>query len=435
MNNDGPKIAVVGAGSFVFSLGLLYDLIVKHRMSGMRLALLDVNEQAVETMRLLATRLAKELGVAAEITAGTDRATALQGADFVTSSLAVQLRRRWEMDKEVLRAHGIKEIYSECGGLGGLSYTLRQVALVLGIARDMERYCPEALLLNSSNPLPRITNAVIRHTGIRAVGFCNAALGGADGYQTIATLLNRDVQDINVISGGLNHFSWLLSATDRWTGEDLLPQVQAALAKNPDERVHYALGPLTMKAWRQYGLLPLAGDTHTGEFLPWDDETCREYEAHHGNEAEREARRAQLIKVATTDYPWQVLFNHSAWEHPADVINALTTGKVLRMPALNTVNNGTISNLPADAMVETPVVIADGKITATPLGALPPSIADICNSAAQVQLLAADAAATGDRAKLAEAIDADPAITEKAAAHQAIAELIAVHLDQLPAFR
>ncbi len=435
MNNNGPKITVVGAGSFVFSLGLLYDLIVKHRLTGMRLALLDVNEQAVETMRLLATRVAKEVGVPAEITAGTDRATALQGADFVTTSVAVQIRKRWEMDKEIIHRHGIKEITGECGGVGGLSYTLRSVALVLGIARDMERYCPAALLLNSSNPLPRVTNAVNRHSSIKAIGFCNAAVGSENGYRVIGQLLNRYEHDINVVGAGLNHFSWLLSVKDRWTGEDLMPQVQAALGKELAENMKESLGPLTMKVWRTYGILPLAGDPHIGEYLPWDDETCHEHEAHHGNDTERNERREQLIKVATTDWPWQVAFTDNAWEHPGDVINALTTGMSLRMEALNTVNNGTIANLPADAMVETPAIIADGKIAAAPVGALPASIADICARTAQVQLLAADGAATGDRRKLAEAIDADPAITDKEAAQQAISELINAHIDLLPAFQ
>ena len=118
---------------------------------------------------------------------------------------------------------------SECGGVGGLSYTLRAVPLILEVAREMERLYPDAWLLNVSNPLPRLLAAVAGHTRIRCAGFCNVAHGGVGGYQNVARLLGREPSELRVRSGGLNHFAWLLGAWERRTGEDLLPRVDAAL--------------------------------------------------------------------------------------------------------------------------------------------------------------------------------------------------------------
>ncbi len=225
MSSPTTKIAAIGAGSFVFTQRLLHDVICRHRMAGCELVLMDLDAELAETMAAIARRMAADTDVTLTISSTGDRAVALRGADFVTASVAAQLLRRYEMDREVLRRHGIREPNAECGGLGGLSYTLRQVPLLLAIARDMERLCPSAWLLNVSNPLPRLVTAVARHTAIKVAGFCNVAWGSDDGYGNVGRLLGRPAAELDVVSAGLNHFAWLLSVRDRRTGEDLLPAV------------------------------------------------------------------------------------------------------------------------------------------------------------------------------------------------------------------
>lgn len=431
MVESHPKIAVIGAGSFVFSLGLLTDLITGHRLAGSRLVLMDVDGEMAATMACIARRMAQDAGVDLTIEATSDREAALQGADFVTTSVAIQLLRRYATDREVLRRHGLHEINSECGGVGGFSYALRAIPLVLGIARDMERLCPDAWLLNVSNPLPRVISAVTRYTRIRAAGFCNCAHGGYGGFVNIATLLKRDMHDLNVTSAGLNHFSWLLGVTDRWTGEDLLPAVQAAL----DARAWEEYSRLTAKWWRQYRVWPLAGDSHTGEYFPFDVEDGRELIAHHGDEQERAARRRELREAAAGERPWQALLNEGrAWERPADVIHALATGTRRHLDTVNIPNRGAIAGLPDDAVVEVPAVVTNGEIQGVPIGPLPASIADYLAQVSAAHTAIADAAVSGDRALVAEAVQLDPAITDKPTALHALDELISLHADVLPQF-
>jgi len=423
------KIAIVGAGSYVFGMGLLYDLIVEHRLPGMQLALMDLDGEMASLMAGVAGRMAADAGVAVELEATTDRTAALAGADYVTTSVAVQLRRRWEMDKAVMHRYGIREITSECGGVGGLSYALRSVALLLAIARDMERLCPQAWLFNVTNPLPRVVTALTRHTRIRTAGFCSNAWGAYGGYGNVAALVGRDMREIDVVSAGLNHFAWLLSARDRRTGEDLLPAVQAAL-----EGGAWIGRPLTRGWWRRYGVLPLDGDSHTGEFFPFDPADGRELVAHHGNDEERTARREALRAAAAGRQPWQPLLQGRAWERPADVIEALTSGRPRYLDMINVPNRGAIEGLPEEAIVQVPAWVEDGEIRPVGIGPLPPSIAELCTQVSHVHDLVAEAAATGDRALVAEAVRADPAISDKAAGLAAIEELIRVHGDLLTQF-
>jgi hypothetical protein len=128
-------------------------------------------------------------GVDVRLTAATDRRSVLSGADFVVLSAAVQGAQRWKMDFDVLSAVGMPEQARECGGMGGLGYALRSITLVSAVCRDIEQYCPKALLLSVTNPLPRVLTAVHRHTAVRPVGFCNAAWHAPDTLKHMEKLL------------------------------------------------------------------------------------------------------------------------------------------------------------------------------------------------------------------------------------------------------
>lgn len=423
------KIVVIGSGSYVFSLSLLHDLIVDHRLQGAHLVLVDLDADMAQLMARVAEAMAREQGVEMTIGWTTDRQEALVGASYVTCAAATQIRRRWQMDREVLQRHGIREVTSECGGVGGLSYALRSIWLVLSVARDMEVLCPKAWLLNVTNPLPRVVTAVLRHTRIRCVGLCNAAWGGYGGYAHVARLVGYDMKDINVVSAGLNHFSWLLAVRDRYNGTDLMGAVKEAV-----EGGAFDAEPLIRKWWTQFGALPLAGVPHTGEFLPFDAVETRETEAHHGTEAERARRKEQLREVAEGRLSWRVMLAHRSWERPADLIHSFITGTTRYLDMVNTTNRGAIANLPEDAVVEVPAVVRNGEVHRMKVGALPDALGEYCTTVSTVHTLIADAAARGDRSLLEEAVLTDPAITEKRAARKAVDELLRVHADLLPQF-
>jgi alpha-galactosidase/6-phospho-beta-glucosidase family protein len=426
-----PKIAMIGAGSYVFSMGLLYDLIVEKKFPNSHLVLMDVNEKMVETMAGIARRMAKEQGVDMLIEATTSREVALRGADYVSTSVAVGIVKRYAMDRTVIEKYGLNEITSECGGVGGISYALRAIPLMLGIAKDMERLCPQAWLFNVSNPLPRVMTAITRNTSIRAAGFCNVANGGIDGYEQIGGWLGRNQHELDIVSGGLNHFSWLLSVRDKQSGEDLLPQVRQAIEKGA-----WSWNKLSTKWFEQYGWLPLAGDSHTGEFLPYDlSMPVQAHGGYHGNPGEREERIRMMEAAAEGSGPWQPLMQGRSWERPGLVIDALVNGTPLKLDMVNIVNKGYIPNLSEGAVVEVPAYVKDGQIQGVALQLLPDPVSELCAKVSAVHSMVADAAVKGDRAMVEEAVLLDPAIGDKKQALLAIRELMSIHEDVLPQFK
>jgi len=422
------KVAVIGAGSYVFSVGLLHDLIFDSGLP-LDLGLVDPNTEVAENMAGVARRMAESAGADVRVNATSERTSALKDAHFVTNSAAVQLQPRYEQDRAVIARHGLREIASECGGVGGLAYALRTIPLALGIAHAMEMHCPDAWLLNVSNPLPRVITALSRHSTVKNLGFCNVAHGGEGGYHHVAALLNRRADELDVVSAGLNHFAWLLAVNDKQTGEDLLPAVYTALNAGawPDR-------PLTRSLWARYGVLPLSGDSHIGEYLPFDAALMHEHTAYHGSAQERAGRLDTVRQVAQGRQLWQTLMAGRSWERPGDVIAALAAGKTMHLDMVNLVNGGHLPGLPENAVVELPARVSGAQVTPLDVPALPDDLLAYAEQVSRVHDLAAEAAATGDVRLVDEAVLADPAVPDKRAGLAAIHELLRVHADVLPQF-
>jgi len=241
------KIVVIGAGSFVFGTTVLKDVIERHRLAGCAIHLVDINADAARLMAAFGDHMARSLNVPCTVTPHTDYRRVLPGADFVILCAAPEAQRRWEMDCAVLQDVGMPNQQRECGGLGGLSNSLRAISLALDVSQDMEKLCPQAILLDVTNPMPRVVTAINRFTSIRAYGFCNVAFGGPTGYEEIARLLQHPLSQIRVVTAGLNHFAWLISVRDAETGRDLMPEVHTAVRSQDGwKQKCYKAGSMTM---------------------------------------------------------------------------------------------------------------------------------------------------------------------------------------------
>jgi len=169
-----PKIVCIGAGSAVFGLSNLATIVRSERLRGAEIVLVDVNTIGLETMTKLAQIMNESWDCQMKIWSTPDREEALPGADFVVVSVQVGPREDvWELDWQIPLRHGVRQPYAENSGPGALAHTARNTPLILGIARDMERLCPEAWFLNFTNPLIRLTWVVKRYTRIKVVGLCH----------------------------------------------------------------------------------------------------------------------------------------------------------------------------------------------------------------------------------------------------------------------
>jgi alpha-galactosidase/6-phospho-beta-glucosidase family protein len=432
------KIVLIGGGSFVFAPTVLEDAIVKCKLLNSELVLVDPNAEAVEAMAAAGRKISSDLGVALQIRSTSDRLEALPGADFVIVSASAQGAKRWAMDYEILKEHGMSDQARECGGLGGMLNTFRSVTLIIEICRDMERLCPNALLLDVTNPMPRVVTAIRRYTSIQGVGFCNIAYKGPGGYDFFGRLMGRKPEELQITTAGLNHFAWLLEMIDKFTGEDLMPLAKTRILSGDwtglPEQDHRELG--IIKQWLEtYGAIAAGAVDHHGEYMSYlPGIQYAQTPPYHGDAEQRRMWLNNLTSIASGEADWQSLFNHPSWEHPVVVAQAVHTGVQARFDILNIENRGFIRQIPDGRIVEVPVKIEEGTIKGIAVPDLPEEVAKLCRVVSDVHELVVEASVKGDRSIAERAIDADPAITDKQAAKQALAVMLDIHADILPQF-
>jgi alpha-galactosidase len=427
------KIVIIGAGSVSFGPGSLRDAIQSKDLRGSRLVLVDVNEDNLNLVTRLARRMNEEAGTGLIIESTTDRRAALPEADFVITSVAINRDELWKKDWEIPRKYGIKQVLGENGGPGGLSHALRNIPIILDICKDMEELCPDAYLINFSNPESRICMAISKYSSIKSVGLCH---GVAMGRNRIAQILGRNGEDIDVKAAGVNHLVWVLDIRDKETGENLYPlfrEKEAAL--DPGDRGLYGHDPLTRAMFRHFGYWPCPTDDHIGEYLPyaWEKVGFHGYDFEAAN-AYREKTWEQIRRMADGSEPLGDLLVKPSGEIAFDIIQAIAGNRNAYALAVNVPNNGCITNLPADAIVEVPALVSGYGIQGLTMGKLPDGIASLCQKQVDIQRLTVEAAVHGDRNKALQALLIDPVVDSMEAAEKMLDELLAVHAPYLPRF-
>lgn len=424
------KMVHIGAGSFVFAPTVLVDTIVNQRVTECELVLVDVNPVPLAVMAGVGRRLAKETGADVTVRAETDRASALADADFVIVSAAVQGVKRWHIDYDILRGFNLADQARECGGLGGLSNSFRAITLVMSVVNDMERLCPKAVLLDVTNPMPRVVTAVNRYSSIDCFGFCNIAYSGPTRYKWFGDLLGVDGEQLDIVTAGLNHFAWVVSAHDKTTDENIYPLLEEKVRQGTGYRFHL------MQRWlNEYGGIVAGHVDHHAEWLPFQSDV--QYQVtppYHGTEAERANRWRELSEIAEGSRDWHDVMKDLSWEHPVAVAAALSERKTMRFDMVNLVNRGYLPQLPDGRVVEVPIEVANGQVSGLSNIRLPEGVAQMCCEISDVHELVVKAAVEGDRRVAMEAVERDPAITDKRVGMKALDRMLEAHADLLPQF-
>jgi len=425
------KIAVVGAGSFVFGPSVVQESILRHRLDDLELVLIDPNRQVIEPLAALGQRLAHQQGLRSTIRAETDLARGLDGADFVLCSAAREMQRRFMVDLRIARQHDPAALGSEFGGVTGISNSLRQITLIQEICQQICRHCPAAWLLNLANPLPRVAQAA-HESGVKTIGFCSVTLNGwgvvwrmLHGGPPLRYPFEPARSRLRLTLAGTNHFAWAVRIEDVDSGEDLYPRLRNAL-----EQGALADRPLTREMLASTGYLPAAGDSHIRDFLPPGPHSGGDHDVWHGTEAERQRWLAVLNKAADGSGPAEPVFQVESWEKPINVALALAGGPACEVHALNLPNEGQVPQLPRGVYVETPARVTRLGVSPQRVD-LPQAIAPLCARAAQVSDTLVRAARQRSRALVDEAVELDPLITDKPAGHAAISACLDAHADIL----
>ncbi len=430
------KIAFIGAGSYVFGPSLLTQIYLEQSLENVHLALIDPDVETIELLAAAGRRLSNERGLTTSITVHADRPEALAGADFVICSASPQMQRRFAMDAEIIDEYLPGHLKTEFGGIAGISYSLRQIALIESITSDMRRLCPNAWLLDVANPLPRVVQAA-QENGIKTAGFCVVSLSA---YALLWDIFYGEWldypftagwQEWQVTTAGLNHLAWLVEFRERSTGADLLPALRERV--NAGDPSH--ANPRAQQYLRETGYLLVPGDDHTRDFLPPLSHDIRSTEMPwHGNPLQRQERHDLLRQIGAGTRPWDELRAHEAWEKPGHFISALTGGSPAHFHSLNLLNDGhQITNLPPHIFVETACDVSFGSVDPQRI-TLPESVLSLTEQTAHITDVIVRAARERSRARVHEAVQLDPTILDKPAGIRAIDACLAAHADLLPVY-
>ena len=431
------KVVHIGIGSASFGRKMLADLLGRPIMSdlSLHLVLVDTNPRNLDIMTRLARRLKAHLNSSAIVEATGERTQALPGADYVITSVARRRRDLWEQDYRVPFAYGFKGITGENGGPGAAFHALRAFHLILPVCRDIEQLCPDALVLNFSNPESRVLMAMNYLTNLRAVGLCHGQL---EARASVAEILDRPLEELDIVGAGMNHFFWFVRIADKRTGEDLQPEVKRRIEADP------SLCPaLAREMLRIYGLFTFPSDTHIGEYLPFAHEFYgmkwfgRESIPVHAVEPEVNIRDRvpieRMAAYASGERPLDSEATSPSEELTVPIIAAMSHKQEAWVPAVNVLNTeGSIGNVDRKAIVEVPAMVDGDGVHPVQTGDLPEALAAMVNTQVSIQKLLVEAYRRKSRNLLLQALLLDPVVDSVRRAERLIDDMFELQSDFLP---
>ncbi len=451
------KIVLIGAGSAVFTCGMVADLIRMGREA--ELAMVDIDPEALEVAERLGRKMIEATRAPVVLKASTDRKQVLGGATAVICTVGVGGRRAWEQDVFIPRKYGIYQPVGDTVMPGGTSRAMRMIPAMVEIARDLLELAPDALFFNYSNPMGPICRAVRKATGAQVVGLCH---GVREVSQYLASILGVSHADLEYTAVGLNHLTWFTEV--RVKGEDVSGRLKKIAAEKlscinepgslgenflesgswepgPDEPE--PINPFSWELLLNFGAFPAAMDRHVTEFFPWMFSGEGSY---YGKtlgtqsysfertiavgDSQFERMREDAFSPGSLDERY---FERISGEHEQvmEIIESIRTDS-RKIYSANLPNRGLVLNLPAEAVLELPAAAGAEGMVPLAMGDLPCALAGILAMRLAWVETCVEAALEGSREKFIQALVLDGAVESVEQAARLGDELLAAQAEHLP---
>ena len=447
------KFAFIGAGSVCFCPATVIDILRNNAFAELDIEvyLMDILQEPLDISYGFCKRLVERLGRKVTINASLNLQEAVSGADFVITAIEVDRYHYWSQDFHIPRRYGFRQIYGENGGPGSMFHTLRNLGPLLHIAKTMEKECPDAWMLNYTNPEAKLVEGLSRLSKIKSVGLCHGEGMGAD---QLSAFLQLPKDRIAYRCVGLNHFGWFTKIWDKETGEDLYPKLKAA-EKEAHPMALWDELALSRLMLRTYGLWPYPGANHIGEYMAWSDGflagAVAQFHYDPVNDKPWETRQAPPFIYSLTHVKQRDLFSktkserdeyiesfnaegelHGSGEYGIPIAEAIFFDKPTEIGSVNMPNKGYAKDLP-DGMVIELQALVDGKgIHPHKTDPLPIAIAQMISTQGAIHRLVVDSYIEGSRNKLLQAVLLDPTVSSYHNAVAMINEMFELQGDLLP---
>ncbi len=427
-----PRITIIGGGSYQWTPKLLVDLVNTPSLHDAEIVLEDINPEPIPRMVDLVDHIASIRGVGMIARGTTDQREALDGAEYVVVVISTGGFESMNLDVSIPERYGIRQSVGDTVGPGGIIRAQRNIPILLDVARDMEQQCPDAWMLNLTNPMTTLCRAVTKETSIKTIGLCHEVticqfilsllldanfmkirptvagvnhlpfiteldIDGADGFMQLRDLLEhqetRSAEPLSMpFPEGLGHEK--ISEGPEWTKGDLL---------------HH--NKVKLEFFRRFGVLPAAGDRHLVEFFPGflteESDWGERWGVSLTSIEDREYWQKRYIAEFEAMLSESEVSVMPSGEMVAGLIDSFRGGHPRAFP-LNIPNAGQVADLPDGVVVESMCVADDAGVCGADVVQLPPVPAEFLKRVSASQELAVEAAVAGDRDTVFEAMLVDP---------------------------
>jgi len=432
------KIAFLGAGSVQFTLSVVRDMTTFPALSDWEICLMDINPHRLHRIRECVERILRETGVSMTVTATERREDALQGADAVMCTVFNGDVEIWRHEIEIPKKYGVDINIGDTRSVSGIFRALRNIPLMLEICRDMERICPNAILLNYTNPMSMLCKAMLTETSVDVTGLCHSVQGTA---RMLAQWADTDPETVEYTCLGINHMAFFTKLENG--GKDLYPVI-AEKIKLPE---FYEKEKVRNEMFQTFGYYVTESSGHNSEYTPWFrkrpdliEKFCTGTSWNPGEYAKSLKLRSNPNRFDEQVDGWlgRTLDKARGTEYAANILNArIGDGSPFEFNA-NLLNQGSIPNLPQDACVEIPVVADPKGYHRKAPQPLPSAPAILVNQTAMIENLVYEAYTEKSKQKVIQAVSLDPlcgAVLSLEEIRQMCEEIFAANGDYLAEYR
>lgn len=440
--DSSPKVTFIGAGSFGFTRNLVRDLLTFPALSGATLCLMDIDPERLDFAEAAVKRIVAEGKYPANVVTTLDRSEALDGASAVLTTILASPLSVWRNDIEIPMKYGVDINIGDTRGPSGIFRALRTIPAMLDIARDMERLCPDAYLLNYTNPMVMLCRAIQRETKVKMTGLCHSVQGTAE---MLAKWIGAPMEEITFLCAGINHQAFYLRY--EWNGKDAYPLLREAM----DRPEVYNAEIVRNEMFKNLGYYVTESSGHNSEYNAWfrkRPDLIEKYCTHgtnwnpgvHAYIVTSYEKRSGNWRQETKDWlareePLNLNRGH---EYAAPILNALIGDGDLFEFNGNTANDSLIDGLPDGACVEVPITASKRGFTPARVGKLPPQLHALISNSANCEEMAVEGCLTGNPEMIFHACCYDPLTASVLSLEEIrtmVREMFAANEGYLPTFQ